>query len=46
MPRLGDFVGFGGLRLGVLAEHVEIYGDDGVLIGHGFVLLPCIYEHK
>ena len=42
---LGDFVGFGGLRLGVLAEHVEIYGDDGVLIGHGFVLLPCICEH-
>ena len=29
---LGDFVGFGGLRLGVLAEHVEVYGDDGVLI--------------
>jgi len=28
-----------------LAEHVEIYGDDGVLISHGFVLLPCICEH-
>ena len=42
---LGDFIGFSGLRLGVLAEHVEIYGDDGGLIGHGFVLLPCICEH-